>query len=230
MIHYHGTPITPRSVLTELAGANFCVSYAAPFDVEYVHKIGQSVMLDNGAFTFWRTGKPVDWEGYYEWVEPWLDFHTTWAVIPDVIDGTAEENDALIEAWPYTDVQSAPVWHMNETLDRLGRLSRDWPRVCIGSSGEYAEVRTPRWHYRITEAFNYLCPDGPPPCWLHMLRGMALSGDRYPFASVDSTDVARNHNRPQNTAAKLVKRWDGLQTPARWTYENQAEQIRIEAA
>lgn len=50
-LHYHGTPITPRKVLEQLAGACFCVSFAEPRDVERVHQIGQSVMLDNGAFS-----------------------------------------------------------------------------------------------------------------------------------------------------------------------------------
>ena len=64
---------------------------------------------------------------------------------------------------------------------------------------------------------------GPVPVWLHMLRGMALSGSEYPFASVDSTDVARNHNRPHNDALQMALRWDGKQCPARWTYREQLE-------
>ena len=60
MLHFHGTPISPRAELLTLAGRCFCVSYAAPQDVEVCHDIGQSVMLDNGAFSFWRTGKPTD--------------------------------------------------------------------------------------------------------------------------------------------------------------------------
>jgi hypothetical protein len=49
VLHYHGTPITPQAKLLELAGRNFCVSYAAPYQVAACHEIGQSVMLDNGA-------------------------------------------------------------------------------------------------------------------------------------------------------------------------------------
>ena len=64
VIHYHGTPITPRPVLHELAGRNFCVSYAAAGQVKTCHEIGQSVMLDNGAFTFWNQGGIPDWPGY----------------------------------------------------------------------------------------------------------------------------------------------------------------------
>ena len=49
-----------------------------------------------------------------------------------------------------------------------------------------------------------------------MFRGMQLVRSRWPFASVDSTDVARNHNRPQNTPEAMAARWDAAQCPARW--------------
>jgi hypothetical protein len=87
VIHYHGTPITPRATLYELAGRNFCVSFANPRDTKVVHEIGQSVMLDNGAFTIWKQGGVPDWGAWADWVMPWLDYPTTWCVLPDVIDG-----------------------------------------------------------------------------------------------------------------------------------------------
>lgn len=216
MLHYHGTPITPRSVLLDLRGKCFCVSYAAPNDVKACHEIGQSVMLDNGAFSLWRAKKPTDWPGYYAWAEQWLDYRTTWAVIPDVINGDDAVNDELISQWPHGKKQAAPVWHMHEDVSRLLRLAEKWDRVCIGSSREYQVVGDARWHGRMIEAMNTLCGDGPAPVALHMLRGMALSGGMYPFASVDSTDVARNHNRPQNTARAMADRWDSIQCHPRW--------------
>lgn len=217
-IHYHGTPISPRSVLDTLAGRHFCVSFAAQQDIKYCHDIGQSVMLDNGAFTVWKQERSVNWAAYYEFAEQWLEYQTTWAVIPDVIDGTEEANDRLIEQWPHG-VRGAPVWHMHESIGRLLRLAEKWPRVCIGSSKEYAAVGDRHWHNRMIEAMNELCGNGPAPVWLHMLRGMSLAGSRYPFASVDSTDIGRNHNRPQNTAAKMAALWDAQQCRARWTVE-----------
>ena len=120
-IHYHGTPISPRRVLYELAGRSFCASFAAPDDVAVCHQIGQSVMLDNGAFSAWRAGKPTDWPGYYRWCEQWLDCWTTWAVIPDVIGGGPEENDKLLLQWPHAE-RVAPVWHTDEALGRLAQI------------------------------------------------------------------------------------------------------------
>lgn len=217
MIHYHGTPITPRSVLYDLAGRHFCCSYAARRDTETCHRIGQSVMLDNGAYTMWTKGTTIDWEAWAAWAEPWLDYPNTWAVAPDVIDGDETANDILLSRYGHWD-KLVPVWHLHESLERLCRLVDGFGKVCFGSSGVYAVVGSNAWHRRVTDAFNMLhSVFGPRIPWIHMLRGMSLSGDIYPFASVDSTDIARNHNRPQNDAKKMAEWWDSIQCPGRWT-------------
>lgn len=216
-LHYHGTPITPRKTLYELAGRCFCVRYGEHRDVEVCHQIGQSVMLDNGAYSFWKQGKRVDWLGYKLWAMKWLDFHTTWAVIPDVIDCSETENDALIDSWGVRR-QSAPVWHIHESFGRLERLISRFDRVCFGSSGEFAQIGSTKWNNRMNEAFNRICKgSGRPPAWIHMLRGMSLSGSDYPFASVDSTDIARNHEQEPGRARAMADRWDAAQCPGRWT-------------
>ena len=38
-VHAHGTPITPRARLLELAGCHFCVSFAAPEQGELLTEI-----------------------------------------------------------------------------------------------------------------------------------------------------------------------------------------------
>jgi hypothetical protein len=214
-IHYHGTPITPNAILQELAGRSFCVSYFRPDQVEWCHRNGQSVMLDNGAFSAWNSCADVDWTGFYEWADRWLAYRTSWAVIPDVLAGGEAENDQLIEQWPHGQ-RGAPVWHMHESIDRLKRLCDQWERVCIGSSAEFRVVGSDAWHRRMSEAMNAICRTGRVPTWLHMLRGMAAARWGYPFASVDSTDIARNHNRPQNTARSMADIWDSVQCPAKW--------------
>lgn len=224
MIHYHGTPITPRSRLLELAGRSFCVSFASPRDVEVCHEIGQSVMLDNGAFTFWRQGgAPESWQPFYDWARPWLDHWTTWAVIPDVIDGDELANDELIAEWPFGD-RGAPVWHLHESLDRLVRLAESWPLVCFGSSGTYSTPNSPTWKVRMGEALAVVTDGrGRPATRFHMLRGLAFGGGEYPFYSADSTNVARNHNGaksrnlPPVDIRAMVDRIDAKQTPALWT-------------
>ena len=51
MIHYHGTPLTPREQLYKMAGKHFCVSFYNPQDAKVCMQIGQSIMWDNGAFS-----------------------------------------------------------------------------------------------------------------------------------------------------------------------------------
>lgn len=214
-MHYHGTPISPIAVMMDMAGACFCVSHQRPDDVRRVHQIGQSVMLDNGAFSAWKSGKATDWARYYDWCDEWLSFPTTWAVIPDVINAGTQEQDALAREWPHGH-RGAPVWHMDEPIARLLRLCDEWPRVCIGSTDQYASVLSPAWQRRMDEAFNEVSARHKRLPWLHMLRGMQLSGMHWPFASVDSTDIAQNHHLAHRSAPKMRARWDAMQCPATW--------------
>lgn len=184
-------------------------------------------MLDNGAFSAWKRGYEPDWAAFYSWCDKWLSFPTTWAVIPDVVDGGSQLQDALVKQWPFGD-RGAPVWHMDEPLDRLLRLVGEWPKTCIGSTAEYAVVGSERWHIRMTEIFNAIEQRNAKTPWLHMLRGMQMSGSIYPFASVDSTDIAQNHNRPQNTALDMADRWDAAQCPGEWKRRKAAMQSTLQ--
>lgn len=215
-ICFHGTPITPHAVLYTLAGKCFCVSHARPDQVERVHEIGSSVMLDNGAFSAFTKGKATDWPGYFAWCDRWLDYPTTWAVIPDAIDAGSQEQDALLREWPHGH-RGAPVWHMDEPVERLFRLADEWPRVCIGSTGDFWRILSDPWRDRMDECWNGLAQRHRRLPWVHMLRGMQLVEHAWPFASVDSTDVAQNHSRPHNTARAMADRWEAANCPPRWT-------------
>jgi hypothetical protein len=177
------------------------------------------VMLDNGAFSVWRKGLKVEWNDYYRWCDKWLDCPTTWAVIPDVIDGDDDDNNRLMAQWPYG-FRGSPVWHMHEGLDRLVWLTEMWPRVCIGSSSQYSRVLSDGWQTRMDEAWNELSRRHMRTPNIHLLRGMACVGKRWPLASVDSTDIGRNHNRQQNTPLKMADRWDAIQCPYKWEVRN----------
>jgi hypothetical protein len=204
MIHYHGTPITPRADLEKLIGRHFCISYADPRDIDWCTRNGASVMMDNGAFTSWTKGKPADWDGYYKWLEPRLA-PPHWAVLPDVIDGDEQANDDLLKSNPYRKELVAPVWHLHESLDRLERLIDQWPRVCFGSSGAYATIGTPAWNSRIDSAWEVTIKTGSKP-WIHMLRAMsAASKGSWPFASADSTNIARNHKGSRHQRAQDIE-------------------------
>ena len=209
MIHYHGGPITPDTcALRAWSGRHAFVSYAHPQQIGLAAEVCQSFALDNGAFSFWKAEKPVNWPKYYEWVERWrrhpgFDF----AVVPDVIEGSEDENDTLAEQWPFPKHEAAVVWHINESIERLVRLARIWPRVAIGSSGKY-DVSSPRKFLpRATSAIHAICDNhGQPICKLHGLRMLNPTiFSVLPLASADSTNVARN--------IKIDKAWKGTYQP-----------------
>ena len=133
----------------------------------------------------------------------------------------------MLNEWPHGKRQAAPVWHMDEPIYRLCRLIDDgWSRVCIGSTDEYAVVLSEPWERRMDEAWNDLARvfRRTPP--IHMLRGMQCSGKRWPFASVDSTDIAQNHHRPPRGPRAMADRWDAAQCPGHWTIR-ETEQMEL---
>jgi len=217
LIHYHGTPITPHSERQKMAGKNFCVSYFRPEDAAWCLNNGQSVMWDNGAFSAYTQNKIFDFHGYIKWVEQYLA-HPHWAVIPDVIDGSVEENETLLLQWPYAKELSAPVWHMGLSIDWLLKLADNFPRFCFGSTGSYWQIGSDIWARRADEAWNALVKHGHK-SWVHMMRGLSLAGDRWPFASADSTNVARNFkNKDAHVCPeRMARRIDAVQCPIKWT-------------
>ncbi len=217
VIHYHGTPLSPRSELNKLAGKNFCVSFADQRDAEWCLAHAQAIMWDNGAYSiFTNSGKPLDETAYYDWLEPRL-VHPHWGVVPDVIDGDEHQQRYLVSSWPFPRELAAPVWHVGLSFDWLLEIADNWPRVCFGSSGAYWQIGTDQWCRRMDEAFNALAKRHSRLPWVHMLRGMALSGDRWPFASVDSVNVARNFKDANICPERMARRLDAIQCPTSWT-------------
>lgn len=215
MIHYHGTPLTPRSEMLKMAGKHFCVSFANPADADWCLANGQSVMLDNGAFTAYKRGGELNMTAYAAWLEPRLG-HPHWAVIPDQIGGDEDTQRAMITAWGREPSWLfAPVWHMGLSIDWLLELTDKWPRVCFGSSGDVWQVGSAAWERKADTAFNALAQRGNLP-WVHMLRGLAMSGDKWPFASADSVNVARNFKDTGTCPERMARRIDAVQCPISW--------------
>ncbi len=234
MIHYHGAGIgSPTALFETMRGGHALITWKLINQpvIESVLDICQSFMLDNGAFSAWRSQKPItDWTKYYEWVYgkskvPSFDF----AVIRDIIDGDEEDKDALLNEWPHSEYMGAPVWHLHESLQRLERLVVTWPRVAFGSSGKWQTPGTQDWWDRMGEAMAVACDEhGRPRCKLHGLRILhpAIFGE-IPLASADSTNAARNANSygrfgmycPPHRSTRLnniAKRIEIHQSPAIW--------------
>lgn len=232
MIKYHGTPFggSNQEAAEALVGRHAFVSFAAPSQLEICLEVCQSVAFDNGAFSAWKSGNPIqDWSKFYEWVDkyknhPRLDF----VIIPDVIDGDEMANERLIAQWhqtfhaPYGLRLGVPVWHMHESEEKLNYLSRAYSRIAIGSSAEYSQVGSYKWHERMNWAMKILCDEKQPRCKVHMLRGLdAETFTAYPFASADSTNAGRNCN--------IDSPWKGTYTPPSTSWRARVIMARIES-
>lgn len=210
MIHYHGLPITPATcAVKSLESGHAFVSFRHADQLSLAIDICQSFAVDNGAFSAWMSGKPVtDWSGFYAWVDGLRKYpNFDWAVIPDVIDGDEDANDQLIHEWPFSDFIGVPVWHYHESIERLVRLATRFPRIALGSSGQFATIGTRQWWQRTEQVMDALCDDkGQPTCKLHGLRMLNPEVfSRLPLASADSCNIAMNIG--------IDSAWRGTYTP-----------------
>lgn len=217
MIHYHGTPITPKLALQSMAGQHFCVSYFRPDNLKNCLEIGQSLMLDNGAFSCFTRNVPFDLHGFYNWLEPILA-HPHWAVMPDVIDGSVDQQKELLKTWPESYKGfGIPVWHLGLPISYLIELCDQYGKVCLGSSGEFWQVGGPKWAGRMDEVFNALAKTFGRLPWTHGLRMLGQGDGPWPLSSADSTNVALHHAEQSQCAGCMAKRINSENPTNRWT-------------
>ena len=195
-----------------LQSRHACISYDRPGPLPQAAELCQSFILDNGAFAAWRKGGAVDVEGFAEWCRQWHRHPGfDWLLMPDVIDGTEDDNTRMRAKWSrvagdlWSD--SVPIWHLHESTEVLDYLCHAFGRVAIGSSGAFSEIGTTAWWGRMNQAMAVACDDdGRPRAKLHGLRMLDPTVfSAFPFASADSTNVARN--------AGNDARWKGAYVP-----------------
>lgn len=217
MIKYYGTPLSPMKVFYEaLTGRNCLIPFPNPQDFKRGVEVCSKIIVDNGAFTLWRKGGVIEWAKYYEWLQPMKD-NIEFYFIPDVIDGTEEENDALIaDYFKRGESKGVPIWHVNESLERLERLMNSFDYIAIGSAGEYQELGTFKWHRRMNDVMKVVCDEeGTPKVKIHMLRCLNPKiFTRYPFYSGDSTGLAQNHSR--DGWENIVNRIEPFNSPKKY--------------
>ena len=192
MIHYFGG-FFQGNFHKIMSGKHGFVSFANQQHLQDMLNICQSVSLDNGAYSLWKSRTKVNWEEYYEWVEglkshPRFDF----AIIPDVIMGSEKENDALLDKWPLSRSIGLPVWHMQESIERLKRLANEWEYIAIGGSNAYHHPGDGMWWAKMKQAMDAICDyDGRPICKIHGLAMLNSSiFTRLPLKSADSAHAA----------------------------------------
>jgi len=186
------------------------IPFVSDVDLSRALKDCSSIILDNSAFTFWRNGTKVNddfWDKYYQWVrEIYNNKKLDWFIIPDVIMGSEIENNRLIDKFLATqkDIvpKGVPVWHTNESHERLKMLCDRFDRVCIGSADEkvYGKVGDNKWFNNLDLAFSKIDFQNQK---IHLLRFMKKSNilklkrfEKYDITfSGDSTNFAQNHHR-----------------------------------
>lgn len=196
MKHIHGSPGggTRKDQAQFWPGRDALVPHPRQDDLGIIAAVCRSMVFDNGAFSAWTRGEPLDVPGYTKWVEEWHRHPAfEWALIPDAIDGGALENDAMLRDWP-AHLPGVPVWHMHEDFGRLERLCREWRTVAIGSSGQWRSPGTSAWWQRMAEAMDIACDEhGRPKARLHGLRMLDPAiFTKLPLASADSTNAVVN--------------------------------------
>lgn len=195
MIHYPGLPMTRvMDMIRAMRARHAMLSFHDARQIEEASEVCQSIVLDNGAFSAWRQGIPYNFAGYQTWAAYWLKHPCVEsAVVPDVIDATEQENDQLLSEWSLPLAVSVPRYHLHESLERLNRLCA-YPRIALGSSGQFAHPGSREWWSRLAQIMTCLCDQqGYPRCKLHGLRMLdPVIFSHVPLASADSCNVARN--------------------------------------
>ena len=232
MIPYHGTPISgPETQAVKfLARRHALVAFLYQQHMAIVASVCQSFVLDCSAYTAWKQGVEIDFRAYLRWVRHWHRHPGfDWAIIPDNITGTEEENDELLGAWP-EDLMGVPVWHMHESIDRLKRLSEKYRVVALGSSGQFSRPNSRVWWDRMDETMDAVCDkNGVPPCQFHGLRMMdPRVFTKVPLKSADSTNVGVNVSSKKRfgiyvppsesvRAEMIADRIEFFNSPATWS-------------
>jgi hypothetical protein len=204
-----------------MSGRHFCVPFSDGRDLEACLQIGQSVMLDNGAFSAFTRGAQFDVDEFYRWIDPVLG-HPHWGVVPDVIGGDVDEQRRRVATWPFPRELGAPVYHLGLPLEWLFELVDEWPRICLGSSGKFWQVGSPSWCGEMDRVFNALAKRERRLPWIHGLRMLDQAGGDYPLASADSTNVGRNFKDAARCPDAMAAVIDTRQCPTRW--QKRAEQ------
>lgn len=189
------TPITPLKVFNKyFINKNVVISFLRAEQYKQAVKNNCNIYFDNGAYTYFRKKIKPDWDKFYKFLENKIYERF---FIPDIIDGTEEENNKLIQNLPkHLKPKAIPVFHLHESNQRLIDLIQEWDYIALGSSGKYWKIGTLDWFLRMNELMKILCDEkGNPKVKIHMLRCLDEQiFTKFPFYSGDSSNFARNHH------------------------------------
>jgi hypothetical protein len=208
------------SLLAQLRGASFCVSYGTRSKLgrqldDAIEMVGHDgiLLVDNGAFTHFKSGGVMDLEhveGFEAWAQDILArCPQAVAVIPDVIGGTLEQQIELINTSMLDPWRAMAIYHLDEPISHLLWLCESFNYIGIGSAGDYVNINTQAWTARMHEVFAaikqweedsegaYIRPR------IHLMRAQSKA-HLFPVDSSDSTNVAVNHKRQLKRSGETV--------------------------
>lgn len=212
MIHLHGSPFSGskhdpevEELCAHLYGtgqAGGLVSFMGKVQTDLVIKHGIITVFDNGAFSLWKKLQKLGTLAGFDWDKHWTKFYLwlfmyyskiEWFLIPDVIEGSEEENDRLINSVPemFKD-KAVPVWHTVESVERFIRLCEEFDIVAIGACGPHEYIMgdacQDRLNFVFDEIYHYRNIDVK-------IHGLRMTDNRvvakFPFHSCDSTSVVQ---------------------------------------
>lgn len=159
--------------------------YADEWTEKIIPKL-KHFLLDSGAFTFFSSGKHVDW---YEYLDRYADFIVKnnvkhfFELDIDVLVGYEKVLEFRKILEQKTGRKCIPVWHKSRGLDEFKKMCDEYDYVAIGGivSKEITQQEYPMFTYLINEAHKRGCK-------IHGLGFTNLKGmETYKFDSVDST-------------------------------------------
>lgn len=194
-----------------LAGHRMLISFAyvgssflPVLAVGQIAKAASGLMIDSGAFTAWRKGKPIDLEAYEAWLAKAPPHEA--AIGLDVI-GDASASMTNWQRLRKTYPSIVPVWHEGDPIEHLDEYAARAPLVALGRiEGRRNEMKTLEFY---DAAFNR-----------HEHRYHALGNanpvqlEPYPFDSFDSTGWQRDA---------------AYSNAAKWPYNRCAKDTRLRA-
>lgn len=170
-------------------GGGLCILESFYYADEWVEKAIPhfgSFMLDSGAFTFFSSGKQVDWN---EYISRYCDFVRRnnvglfFELDIDALIGYENVKDIRLRIERETGKQPIPVWHKRLGKDEFLKMCDEFPYVAIGGivSREIMPKDYQFFPWFIDEAHKRGCK-------IHGLGFTNLKGlEKYHFDSVDST-------------------------------------------
>jgi hypothetical protein len=181
-------------------------------------KTKPTIILDSGAYSAWRLGKPIDLEKYCDWLEAnidWIGPYVALDVIgPNDSEAAAKASYTNLVRMQQRGLKPIPVWHAGEDVKWLYKmLDLGCDYIGLSASSLVTKHNVDDWY---AYAWSHLVnADGLPTIKAHAFgEGRLSSLKRFPWYSADSTSwiYASQRNGQVNIEGnrRVAMRNDGL--------------------